>query len=70
MLEDVVLLDIDGVSPVWDTYSFYLDIASPGPKVSCHFVRTDYMYLIITSARCPSLQGHNALHSKRDVSSS
>ncbi|KAG1719906.1 hypothetical protein EDB19DRAFT_1918431 [Suillus lakei] len=32
MLEDVVLLDIDGVSPVWDTYSFYIDIASPGTK--------------------------------------
>ncbi|KAG1776144.1 hypothetical protein EV702DRAFT_1046314 [Suillus placidus] len=32
MLEDVVLLDIDGVSPIWDTYSFYLDIASPGLK--------------------------------------
>lgn len=55
MLEDVVLLDIDGVSPVWDTYSFYIDIASPGTKVSCHFVRTDYIYLIITLARCPSL---------------
>jgi hypothetical protein len=55
MLEDVVLLDIDSVSPVWDTYSFYIDIASPGTKVSCHFVRTDYKYLIFKLAHCPSL---------------
>ncbi|KAG1759505.1 hypothetical protein EDD22DRAFT_849179 [Suillus occidentalis] len=32
MFEDVVLLDIDSVSPVWDTYSFYINIASPGTK--------------------------------------
>ncbi|KAG1792515.1 uncharacterized protein HD556DRAFT_1309327 [Suillus plorans] len=32
MLEDVILLDIDGISPIWDTYSFDLDIASPGQK--------------------------------------
>ncbi|KIK41647.1 hypothetical protein CY34DRAFT_85072, partial [Suillus luteus UH-Slu-Lm8-n1] len=43
MLEDVVLLDIDGISPIWDTYSFCLDIASPGPKVSRHLVDTDWV---------------------------
>ncbi|KAG2061641.1 hypothetical protein BDR06DRAFT_966548 [Suillus hirtellus] len=38
MLEDVILLDIDGISPIRDTYSFDLDIASPGQKrVVLHF---------------------------------
>lgn len=45
MLEDVILLDIDGISPIWDTYSFDLDIASPGQKVGFHLVDTD-MFLI------------------------
>lgn len=34
MLEDVILLDIDGVVSDWDTYTFNLNIASPGTKVS------------------------------------
>ncbi|OAX32417.1 hypothetical protein K503DRAFT_805244 [Rhizopogon vinicolor AM-OR11-026] len=32
MLEDVILLDIDGVVSGWDSYTFNLDIASPGTK--------------------------------------
>jgi hypothetical protein len=34
MLEDVILLDIDGVVSGWDSYTFNLNIASPGTKVS------------------------------------
>ena len=35
MSGDVVLLDIEGVVPGWETYVFSLDVIQPGRKVSC-----------------------------------
>ncbi|KAI6011094.1 hypothetical protein PISMIDRAFT_20089 [Pisolithus microcarpus 441] len=32
MVEDVVLVDVDGLTSDWDTYTFSLDILSPGTK--------------------------------------
>ncbi|KAG2746944.1 hypothetical protein P692DRAFT_20954447 [Suillus brevipes Sb2] len=32
MLEDVVIVDINDVSPSWDTYCFNLNVNTPGPK--------------------------------------
>ncbi|KIK18991.1 hypothetical protein PISMIDRAFT_14042 [Pisolithus microcarpus 441] len=32
MVEDVVLVDIDSLTSDWDTYTFSLDILSPGTK--------------------------------------
>ncbi|KAG1762694.1 hypothetical protein EDD22DRAFT_846860 [Suillus occidentalis] len=32
MLEDVVIVDINNVSPSWDTYCFNLNVNTPGPK--------------------------------------
>lgn len=33
MLEDVVIVDINDVSPSWNTYCFNLNVYTPGPKV-------------------------------------
>jgi hypothetical protein len=39
MLEDVVIVDINDVSPSWNTYCFNLNVNTPGPKV---FFSYDY----------------------------
>lgn len=33
MSGDVILLDLEGVVPGWETYTFSLDTVQPGPKV-------------------------------------
>jgi hypothetical protein len=39
MLEDNILVEIDGVTSLWDTYCLNLNIVTPGSKVSCSFGR-------------------------------
>ena len=34
MVEDTVLIDLEGVLSDWDAYTFSLDVTSPGKKAS------------------------------------
>ncbi|KAI6036208.1 hypothetical protein BKA83DRAFT_14042 [Pisolithus microcarpus] len=43
MVEDVVLVDIDSLTSDWDTYTFSLDILSPGTKrIVLHVQHPDF----------------------------
>ena len=56
MVENVVLVDIEGLVSDWDAYTFSLDIPSPGKKVSIIQLVIEFTSLIkyIRGSSCVS----------------